>query len=73
MTERNRDQLAARMMPTAVHMAAPDLNAASRVWFNPELKSRNYFVPGIVVMQGRRCGEWTSCSRRGTPMSWTPI
>ena len=22
---------------------------ARRVWFNPDLKSRNYFVPGIVV------------------------
>ena len=22
---------------------------ASRVWFNPELKSRNYFVPGVIV------------------------
>jgi len=37
------------MMPTAVHVAVPELSAASRVWFNPELKSRNYFVPGIVV------------------------
>ena len=49
MTAKNRDQLAARMMPTAVHMAVPQLTSASRVWFNPELKSRNYFVPGIVV------------------------
>jgi len=48
-TARNRDQMAARMMPTAVHLAVPDLSAQSRVWFNPELKSRNYFVPGIVV------------------------
>jgi len=22
---------------------------SSRVWFNPELKSRNYFVPGVIV------------------------
>jgi len=22
---------------------------ATRVWFNPELKSRNYFVPGVIV------------------------
>jgi len=47
--ERNRDRLAARMMPTAVHIAVPQISAKSRVWFNPELKSRNYFVPGIVV------------------------
>ena len=25
------------------------LNASVRVWFNPDLKSRNYFVPGVVV------------------------
>lgn len=33
---------------------APDARRArivpeARVWFNPELKSRNYFVPGVVV------------------------
>ena len=49
MREQNRDRLAARMAPTAVHIGVPDLKAESRVWFNPELKSRNYFVPGIVV------------------------
>ncbi len=27
----------------------PQLNLQSRVWFNPDLRSRNYFVPGIVV------------------------
>jgi ABC-2 type transport system permease protein len=49
MQEQNRDRLAARMAQTAVHVGVPDLQARSRVWFNPELKSRNYFVPGIVV------------------------
>jgi ABC-2 type transport system permease protein len=29
--------------------ALPKLSARTRVWFNPELKSRNYFVPGVVV------------------------
>ncbi len=29
--------------------ALPRLTARTRVWFNPELKSRNYFVPGVVV------------------------
>ena len=31
--------------------AAPQPNLVSkpRVWFNPELKSRNYFIPGVVV------------------------
>src|SRR4030095_16927599 len=27
----------------------PSVTAHSRVWFNPELRSRNYFVPGVVV------------------------
>jgi ABC-2 type transport system permease protein len=27
----------------------PQLGVQSRVWFNPDLRSRNYFVPGIVV------------------------
>jgi len=27
----------------------PVLTAQSRVWFNPDLKSRVYFVPGIIV------------------------
>jgi ABC-2 type transport system permease protein len=32
-----------------VHRNLPSLSVQSRVWFNPELKSRNYFVPGVVV------------------------
>lgn len=28
---------------------APRLSAQTRVWFNPELKSRNYFIPGVIV------------------------
>jgi ABC-2 type transport system permease protein len=27
----------------------PRLTEQTRVWFNPELKSRNYFIPGVVV------------------------
>jgi ABC-2 type transport system permease protein len=33
----------------ALTAPVPRLSAEPRVWFNPELKSRNYFVPGIVV------------------------
>ncbi len=32
-----------------VHNSAPKIQAEPRVWFNPELKSRNYFVPGVIV------------------------
>jgi len=27
----------------------PGVEAERRVWFNPELRSRNYFVPGVIV------------------------
>jgi ABC-2 type transport system permease protein len=32
-----------------LRLAIPSLNVATRVWFNPELRSRSYFVPGVVV------------------------
>jgi ABC-2 type transport system permease protein len=44
-----RDRMAHSMAPAAVHFSVPQVTMQSRVWFNPELKSRNYFVPGIVV------------------------
>ncbi len=28
---------------------APSIGLEQRVWFNPELKSRNYFIPGILA------------------------
>ena len=31
----------------AVRMAAPQINSRTRVWFNPDLRSRNYFIPGV--------------------------
>jgi ABC-2 type transport system permease protein len=36
-----------RRMPVSV--AAPEVVARSRVWFNPDLYSRNYFVPGVIA------------------------
>jgi len=32
-----------------VKIAAPGIDLQQRVWFNPELKSRNYFIPGVAV------------------------
>jgi ABC-2 type transport system permease protein len=32
-----------------VGLGLPSLDVRSRVWFNPDLLSRNYFVPGVVV------------------------
>jgi ABC-2 type transport system permease protein len=30
-------------------LRVPSLDVRQRVWFNPDLKSRNYFVPGVLV------------------------
>ena len=49
MDTQSRNRLAARMAPGPVHAGVPRLNLQSRAWFNPDLLSRNYFVPGIVV------------------------
>ncbi len=32
-----------------ISLSSPQVFARSRVWFNEELESRNYFVPGVVV------------------------
>ena len=42
-------QIMARSPAGPVSGGAPSVTARSRVWFNPELRSRNYFVPGVVV------------------------
>jgi ABC-2 type transport system permease protein len=32
-----------------VHMSMPSVESRTRVWFNPDLLSRNYFIPGVIV------------------------
>ncbi len=32
-----------------LHPAEPEVTARARVWFNPDLRSRNYFIPGVIV------------------------
>lgn len=32
-----------------VPLKIPGVSAETRVWFNPDLRSRNYFVPGVIV------------------------
>jgi len=39
----------ARSPAAPANGALPSVASQSRVWFNPELRSRNYFVPGTVV------------------------
>ena len=34
---------------SAISVPMPQVVARSRVWYNPDLKSRNYFIPGVVV------------------------
>jgi len=38
-----------RAIGTALNLAIPKLDVRRRVWFNSDLKSRNYFVPGVLV------------------------
>lgn len=33
----------------AVNLTAPQVIPRTRIWFNPDLHSRNYFVPGVVA------------------------
>jgi drug efflux transport system permease protein len=47
MADRQRQKLVAAGVP--VHPAVPQVFTETRVWFNPELKSRNYFIPGVIV------------------------
>lgn len=46
-----REKLVASTMASGgpVALGAPRLDVRTRVWFNPDLRSRNYFVPGVVV------------------------
>jgi ABC-2 type transport system permease protein len=51
MTQLSRSKMVAGTMAAggAMKPAVPQIVARSRVWFNPDLKSRNYFIPGVVV------------------------
>jgi ABC-2 type transport system permease protein len=33
----------------AIYLPMPQIVSRPRVWYNPDLKSRNYFIPGVVV------------------------
>jgi ABC-2 type transport system permease protein len=51
MAQLSRSRMVAGTMASgeAIKPAVPQIVARSRVWFNPDLKSRNYFIPGVVV------------------------
>lgn len=42
-------KLVGRTQNGPILLRIPSVQPERRVWFNPELKSRNYFVPGIIV------------------------
>ena len=42
-----RARIVAGLLP--LNFKAPRLGAQSRVWFNADLRSRNYFIPGVVT------------------------
>ncbi len=42
-------KLVGRAIDRPLRAPLPTVRAEPRVWFNPELKSRNYFVPGVIV------------------------
>ncbi|MBI4481811.1 MAG: ABC transporter permease, partial [Acidobacteria bacterium] len=51
LAEQQGTRLVGRVAPSGspIHTGLPGLTVHSRVWFNPDLRSRNYFVPGVVV------------------------
>lgn len=42
-------RLVGRTREGPVRMTLPGVRAETRIWFNPELKSRHYFVPGTMA------------------------
>lgn len=38
-----------RIVSSPVARRAPVFRTQTRVWFNPDLRSRNYYVPGVIV------------------------
>lgn len=49
MAEQQNMLIMSRSPASPPNLVAPNLAWRPRVWFNPDLKSRNYFIPGVVV------------------------
>jgi ABC-2 type transport system permease protein len=49
MAGQQRVRVLTRSPGGAVSASVPQVAARSRVWFNPDLYSRNYFVPGVIA------------------------
>ena len=48
-TETQNARLLTRSPGTPANLSVPQVTPRTRVWFNPDLHSRNYFVPGVVA------------------------
>ena len=44
-----QDRLVGRAVLEPLRVAIPRIGSADRVWFNPDLLSRNYFIPGVIA------------------------
>jgi ABC-2 type transport system permease protein len=49
MAQQQNGRVLTRSPGGAVNAGVPQVTARSRVWFNPDLYSRNYFVPGVIA------------------------
>ena len=49
MARQQNRRVLTRSPNSPVNASVPQVTARSRVWFNPDLYSRNYFVPGVVA------------------------
>jgi ABC-2 type transport system permease protein len=49
LAEMQRRKMVGRAVAAPVALRVPRVSAEARVWFNPDLRSRRYFVPGILV------------------------
>lgn len=46
--QQQQSRMMARVGMGTMSLHVPRITNSARVWFNPDLKSRNYFVPGVV-------------------------
>ena len=49
MKDQQKITIMLRSPNSPARLSAPGIDTESRVWFNPDLRSRNYFVPGVLV------------------------
>jgi len=49
MQKQQKSKMVAMAATEPVHLAMPSVAPRTRVWFNPDLRSRNYFIPGVIV------------------------